>query len=90
MHEKNTHLFLLQGVLHELLCGVEGADVVLNGAFDLFTGLFHRPEGGLTVAQILKGIKNQENVDAGLSCLLHKLFYNIIGVSPVAYQVLGS
>ena len=90
MHERNAHLFLLQGVLYELLGGVEGADVVLNGALDLFAGFFHCPEGGLTVAQILKGVKNQEDVDAGFSSLLHKLFYNIIGVSPVSYQILGS
>ena len=58
MDEGNAHLFLLQSVLYKLLRSVEGADVVLNGALDFLSGFFHRPEGGFTVAQILKGIED--------------------------------
>ena len=58
MDEGNAHLFLFQSVLYKLFCGVEGADVVRNGALNFLPGFFHRLEGGFTVAQILKGIED--------------------------------
>ena len=89
MHELGSHFLLRQGVFHKSIDGVEGTQVVLEAPLDFFAHFLYRPEGGLTVPQILQGIEDQENIDAGLGSTFHELFHDVVWISMVAHQILA-
>ena len=67
---------------------VDGADGIADGGFDMFATGFHFPHGPFDVADIVQGVEDAEDVDAVGGRPFDESFQHIIGIVPIADQVL--
>ena len=70
------------------LHAVNGADGIADGGFDMFATGFHFPHGPFDVADIIQGVENAEDVDAVGGGSFDKPFQHIVGIVPIADEIL--
>ena len=83
-----AHGLQFAGQFDELGNAVYRAGGVADAAFGMLAGLFYRLDGDAHVAQVVHRIENAEHVDAVVRSLADKRAHHVIGIMPVAEQVL--
>ena len=92
------HVFNTEGVGSQILQlfrhvdktvdAVDGTDCIADGSFDMFAARFHFPHGPLDVADIVQGVEDAEDIDAVGGRPFNEPFQYIVGIVPIADQVL--
>ena len=68
-----------------VMCGAGGVEQVGG---DLLAGLQRRADRRLAVASVHQSVEDQELVDPGLGGAVDKVFYHIVGILVIAYNIL--
>ena len=67
---------------------VDGTDGVADGGFDMFAAGFHFPHGPFDVADIVQCVEDAKDVDAISGRPFDEPFQHVVGIVPIADQVL--
>ncbi len=85
-----AHFFQLLRHLHERLGGMDRAGGVGDGSFSDLAGALDGRDAGPQIAQIVQGVKDAENIHAGVSCFVDEALDHAIFIMPIAQQVLAA
>ena len=80
----------LLGHAHEPVDGMDRADRVADGCFDMLAAGFDLAYGAVHVPDIVQGVEDAEDIDAVDGGALDEPFQHVVGIVPVANQVLSA
>lgn len=85
-----THLFQRHSLLYEVFDGVHRARGVADRALRMLAAADHGLDRGFEIAQVVHGVEDAEYIHAVRGRLVDEGVHHIVGVVPVAEQVLAA